>query len=216
VKKRIVWAALPLIALATAASAQLAPGVSGISGAPTTASEEEYWFFIRELGRCLALSKPAQSLALMNTSPGSAEEKRAFDALVSRRGANNCMRNYVRARMLREQVRGSVAEGLYKARASAASQAALQPIARPSSIRSLHDFAACYVAAHPANAQRLLNDTKLGTKDEHQRVRDLAATFGPCLPQGREVRIVPVDIRLALAEALYRTSASAPAEGIAK
>ena len=206
-----LWA-LPLIAAASAASAQLAPSISGFSDAPTTATEDEYWFFMRELGRCLSRSKPGQSVAFLQTKIATADEKRAFDALINRRGNNPCMSNMVRATVVRAQVRGSIAEGLYKAQVASASQPAVPPgLSGPATIRSIHDFADCYVATNYSAARSLLDDTKLGTKEENRRVREMAAGFGSCLPAGREVRIVATDIRLALAEALYRATVNRPA-----
>lgn len=205
-------ATLPLWAVASAASAQLSPGISGFSGAPTTATEDEYWFFVRELGRCLAQTKREKSIALLEAPIDSPAEKRAFDALIKRHGANKCMSNMRSATLVRAQVRGSVAEGLYEANPRPApmdSEAAVLPA--ETVIRSLHDFANCYVAKNPSPARSLLSDTDLGTQRENERVREMAAGFGPCLPQGRQVRIVPMDVRMALAEALYRTTVSRPA-----
>ena len=200
-------AVIALLSVGGGASAQLAPGVAGFSDEPRTASEDEYWFFMRELGRCLAQTKRAQSVALLQAPVNTPEEKRAFDALISRRGSNSCMRDMVSATMLRAEVRGSVAEGLYKAHPQSARNAPVpQGLTAPSSIRSIHHFADCYVAMNFSAARDLLIDTKLGTKEESQRVRELASGFGPCLPQGREVKIVPRHIRMALAEALYRAS----------
>jgi hypothetical protein len=204
--------ALALLGCGGVASAQLAPGCSGSSGAPISATEEEYWFFMRELGGCLAKTKRAQSTAFMQTKIGTPEEKWAFDALISRRGNNSCMRNMVSASMLRAHVRGSVAEGLYETAPQAAPNAPVpQGLSAPATIRSIHDFADCYVAGNYTSARDLLTDTRLASKEENRRVQELASGFGACLPQGREIRIVPTDIRMALAEALYRASIARPA-----
>lgn len=195
------------------ASAQLAPTVSGFSSAPTTASEEEYWFFIRELGRCLTESKYAQSVALIQTTIDSAAEKRAFDALMPRKGNHICMRNMVRATFQRAQLRGAIAESLYELQPVSAPQAPVPQVpTAPAAVRSIHDFADCYIAGNYAEARQLLADTKLGTQAEHDRVREMAQAFGACLPAGRATRIVPVNIRLALAGALYRAGANSMTE----
>jgi hypothetical protein len=193
------------------ASAQVAPGYSGTSDAPTTATQDQYWFFLRELGRCLAQSKRTQSVALVHSVIDSAEEKRAFDALIRRSGNNVCMQNMVRATVVRAAVRGVVAENLYKMQPVSALQAAApEGLSNPASVRSIHDFADCYVAGNYADARSLLANTKLGTREETDRVRKMAPGFSACLPQGREIRIVATDIRLALSEALYRASAVRP------
>ena len=215
----LVFAALSLVAWTaggSVASAQLAPGYSGSSDAPRRATEDEYWFFIRELGRCLAQSKRAESVAFLQTAINSPEESRAFGALVSRRGNNACMRNMVRATMVRAHVRGVVAENLYMSLPVSASGGFVpQGLAGPREVRSIHDFADCYVGGNYAAARSLLAETRLATQEETDRVRIMAPGFGPCLPQGRQIRIVPIDIRLALAEALYRASLSrsTPPEG---
>ena len=191
----------------SAVSAQLAPGHSGFSDAPRTATEDEYWFFVRELGRCLAQSKRAQSVAFLRTAINSPEESRAFGALISRRGSNACMSNMVRATMVRAHVRGVVAENLFRSLpVSGSGDSAPQGLASPREVRSIHDFADCYVASNYTAARSLLAETRLATQEETDRVRVMAPGFGDCLPQGRQIRIVPIDIRLALAEALYRAS----------
>lgn len=212
-------AALSLAAWAvagSAASAQLAPGYSGFSDAPRTATEDQYWFFLRELGRCLAQSKRAQSIAFMRTAINSAEESRTFGALISRRGNNACMRNMVSATVVRAHVRGVVAENLYKSLPVFTSGGPVPAgLAGPSEVRSIHEFADCYIAGNYAEARSLLAETRLATQEETDRIRIMAPGFGACLPDGRQTRIVPIDIRLALAEALYRASPShsTPPEG---
>lgn len=212
--KRALWVAPLLLAIAATAKAQLAPGVSGISDMPTTATEDQYWFFVRELGRCLVRTKRDHSIAFLGAEAGSPAETRAYRALIKQRGANTCMSNMVSAPIIRGQLRGSVAEALYEAHISSApQQPAPQGLSAPAAVRSIYDFADCYVAGNYMAARRLLADTKLGTAEESRQIRDMASSFGPCLPQGREVRIVPMDARLALAEALYRTTVSRPAAG---
>jgi hypothetical protein len=86
-----------------------------------------------------------------------------------------------------------------------------QGLTTPATIRSLHDFADCYIAGNYASARGLLAETRLGTKEENRRVQELSSGFGACLPQGRVVKIVSTDIRMALAEALFRASSARPA-----
>jgi hypothetical protein len=191
------------------ASAQLAPGYSGISDAPIEATQDEYWFFMRELGRCLAQTKRAQSVALVETARDSADEKRAFDGLISRRSNNPCARNMVSATVVRSHVRGVVAENLYKLHhAPVLAGSVPADLTAPASVRTIHDFADCYIASNYSDALNLVMNTNLGTRGETERVRELAPGFGDCLPQGVQLQIVPIDIRLAIAQALYRASAA--------
>ncbi len=208
--------ALPFVVLAALiaipASAQLAPGVSGYSTAPTQASEAEYWIMIRKLGLCLADSKRDQAVAFLATEPGSTEEDEAFDNIFHRY-RNRCMGNFINANIIRGHVRGSIAEGLVRLmpedRVERALAVALSP---PEHVASLHDFAECYVANNPLVAREFLLQTKVGTKGELEAVRQMAVNFGPCIPSGAEVRVDPVDVRMAVAEALYRVVHDMPAE----
>lgn len=210
-KARYPLAALTACLLAVSASAQLAPGVSGFSDAPTQASNEEYWFFVRELGYCLAKSKRAQSIALMQTAIDSPEEARVFRTLINRNGNNICMHNMVSAMIVRGQVRGAIAEGLYKLSGVSAAEPALATAPDATvAVKTLDDFADCYVSTNYAKAHALVMDTGLGTKAEKGRVRDMASGFGACLPAGREVRFSPMTVRLALAGALYRAGNARP------
>lgn len=192
------------------AQAQLSPGTSGFSSAPTAASDAEYWIMMRTLGACLADSKHDQSVAFLASIPGSPAEDAAFETLFHR-NTNRCMGNFVSASMRRAHLRGLVAEGLFEQMAEDRRRlglAADRPA--PEAVSSLHDFAACYVAGHQAEAIQFLEETKVGTKGEVAAIRQMAADFGPCLPQGVEVRIVPVNIRMAVAEALYRAANGLP------
>lgn len=205
--KRFVASALAVVAFAAMpAHAQLSPGVSGFSSAPTSASEAEYWIMIRKLGLCLADSKRDQSEAFLATEPGSPEEGKAFDEIFHR-FRNRCMGNFVRASMVRGHVRGSIAEGMIDMMPEGQLERAFfTPPSAPELVTSLHDFAECYVAAKPRVAQQFLAETKVGTKGELEAVRQMSVDFGPCLPSGVEIRISPVDVRMAIAEAIYQVA----------
>ena len=202
--------ALLVCGYSSSVHAQLAPGYSGFSSAPTSASEAEYWSMMRRLGGCLADSKKDMAIAFLVTEPGSDEEDTAFRPLFHR-NSNRCMGNFVSASMLRAHVRGSIAEGLFE-QMSAADRAVgfAVPIDSPEDVRTLHQFAECYVAGNRDEAIAFLEMTKVGTKGEAQAVRQMAANFGPCLPEGVEVKIVPIDIRMAVAEALYHSATRRP------
>lgn len=217
-KRGLVLAAFSLSLAATGpAMAQLAPTYSGTSSAPTTASQDEYWWFMTELGRCLAKTKRAKSIALLATTGGSAGEKAAFDALFDPNGNNACMRNMASAGVVRAQVRGVIAEALYEMGTGPQHAGALLAASSAQEQRSALDgFADCYVAAHAGEARSLLADTYLGSKAERLRVRAMAAGFGPCLPHGQEVRLQPMNVRIALAQALYRTAMVSPSAGSAR
>ena len=87
--------------------------------------------------------------------------------------------------------------------------------APPDTVVTLHDFARCYVIAHPQEAAALLRKTRVATKDEMAMFRQMAGQFGPCLPEGVTINLKPTTVRFALAEALYRVATGAPAPTIA-
>ena len=198
------------LAFATPTYAQLSPGTSGFSSAPTTASEAEYWIMIRRLGVCLADAKHHQSITFITSSPGSKEEDAAFSELFHR-NTNRCMGNFVSASMLRNHVRGSVAEGLLNLMdEEEIRKAVILPSQAPEEIRSIHEFAYCYVANHPQTAYQFLDETRVGTKGEIAAIRQMATDFGPCLPEGVSIEINPVNVRAAIAEAYYRLLTAMP------
>jgi hypothetical protein len=209
--RALILAGLAALAIPGAASAQLASGYSGQSSAPTTANETEYWDMMSQLGNCLAQQKPDQSRAFVDSVIGSKQEDEAFEALFHRR-YNNCMGNFVNASMLRAHVRGLVAEGLFETLPDETiDRFVASPPAAPATIVTFHDFARCYVVAHPVPARDLLRRTRVATKDEREFVGAIAGDFGPCLPAGREIKIRPTTVRMAIAEALYRSATGQPA-----
>ena len=187
------------------ALAQLSPGRSGFSSAPTVANDEEYFYMLRQLGPCLVSNKRDRSIAFLDAQIDSPQEAAAFDSLFGDT-TNRCLQNFVSATLVRAWVRGVVAEGLFKAAMRDWPQGAVPAIEEPESIASIHDFARCYVARDFAAARGLIEETRLGDKSELARIRELAPTFAPCLPQGSEVALKPMNIRMALAEALYHAT----------
>lgn len=202
-----------LVMLAVPADAQLAPGYSGQSTAPTLGVPDDYWLLLREISYCVPAQKYEGSVAFLAEEPASAAETRAFKKLFGGQ-RNICMRNFVDATFLRAHLRGAVAEGLYKKIHTMKSEP-VAPLAEQPIIRSLHDFARCFVAEHPNSAHRLLIDTKLGSADERAAIQIMAADFGRCLPDRAKARIDPSEVRMALAEALYRAAAGPVTRGSA-
>lgn len=205
-------AALSAIALLAAslcgsapALAQLSPSTSGFSSAPTSANDEEYFYMLRQLGPCLASNKRDRSIAFLDAAIDSPQEAAAFDALFGDT-TNRCMQNFVSATLVRAWVRGVVAEGLFKDAMRDWPEGTVPAIEEPESIASIHDFARCYVAQDFAAARGLIEETRLGDKSELARMRELAPTFGPCMPQGSQIALKPMNIRMALAEALYHAT----------
>ncbi len=183
--------------------AQLSAGSSCFSSAPTSASEAEYWTMVRRLGLCLADSKRDKSIAFLDTVPGSKEEGGAFRELFHR-NSNRCMGNFISAQIVRGHIRGSVAEGFVTMMDGDAKQARLAtPVVAPENIRSIGDFAQCYLAGNPATALEFLEQTNVGTAGEIDALRQMSSKFGVCLPEGFKSELDPVNVRMAIAEAVY-------------
>ena len=188
-----------------AAVAQLAPGYSGHSDAPREGTEDQYWSVLREIGRCVARSKADGAVRFLASAVDSQEEAGAFQALFAGQ-SNVCMQNTVRLVAPRAHIRGAIAEGLFKARYLQTATSAVLPASggeEEPPIRTLHDFARCYVKQDFLSARMLIVDTQLGTRGERDRVRQMAPDFSACFPEGVTLQINPPEVRMALAEALY-------------
>ena len=202
---RLALCALASMTVAIPAEAQLAPGYSGYSTAPEAGTDKDYLFMMRQLGSCLAASKTKLAVAMLAAPENSAAEGRAFQDLFNARN-NNCLGAVVRATVVRAQVRGALAEALYRRNLRAG--ATVRPVVTDVSgeeVGNLADFARCYVSRHPAEARALLDDTKLGTSEERAAVIAMSGDFQTCLP-AREVELSPSDIRMVLAEVLYKAT----------
>ena len=194
------------IAGAPPAAAQLAPGYSGFSTAPTSASEAEYWDMMVRMGSCLARQKQAESVALVSSVIDSEAEAGAYGELFDR-NRNLCMGQFVRATFVRSYVRGVVAEGLVEDLDDEAfARLVASPPAAPEQIANLHELASCYVVSNPEEAREFLKRTKLQTEGELAFLQNIATNIAPCVPEGRDIDLDPIDIRLAIAEALYRAA----------
>lgn len=200
-----------MLALAAPATAQLSGSASGTTSAPRQGTVDDYWYLMRQMGDCIAHRKTEQATAFLAAEPGSAEETRIFKGLFNR-AYNGCMQRFVSVTFVRAHLRGSIAEALYRENVEDRDPAWRPQVAEPETVVSLHDFAQCYISTHYAKAQNLLDETRLATDEELRVMRTMAADFGPCLPQGREVTLKPIDIRLAIAEAMYR--ATMPVSGM--
>ena len=213
----VIFASLvALISLGSPAKAQLAPGYSGYSSAPREGTNVDYWRLIRRLGSCLSNSKAEASLDFLSTTPGTASEGEAWDGLFKNRRANICMRGFASASMARSHVRGSIAQAIFL-RSLDEDESPYSPQLRPvSSVSGIHDFADCYVAGHYSTAKALVSETRLSSEGEFEFVKTMASGFGPCLPDGAEVEIEPTAVRLAIAEALYRTIPGAMRPGLSE
>ena len=207
----VITLLLGMLMAVTAApvAAQLKPGTSGSSSAPRDAGSDQYWYLVRSMGDCLAENKTELAVAFLDSEIDSGAEDKAFGKLFGR-VRNMCMRNFVSASFRRAHIRGSIAEGLYRQNMRQRGADFIPVVAAPEAIGSIHDFARCYIVSNFAETRDFLDDTKLNTSGETERLQELASGFQPCLPQDREVKLRPIVVRLALAEAMYHATKVTP------
>ena len=212
-------AALAALCLgAAAAPAQLAPGYSGFSGIQYMGNEEAWWS-LRQLGACLARTRPRASETLLATRAGTAEEAAASRALLGNN--TSCLQPNSRMSVTRDLLRGVVAEGLYTRRYTAAPPAlaeapddvpAIGADGKPIGIPILVSFARCFAAIRPGEIHSLLTTTRLGSRPEHEAIGAMAPDFGRCIPAGARVNFQAPIVRIVLAEALYHRARAAAAQ----
>ena len=108
-------------------------------------------------------------------------------------------------------MRGAIAEGLYR-RGIVLPPGLAFPSPTPGApTRTLADAARCYTASHRDRVHALIDQTRLGSREEYALLSEMAPDFFLCVPEsGRGGQFISVLIRGHLAEALYRMPASTP------
>lgn len=207
---KIVLAALAGMGSAPA-HAQLAPGYSGFAGVETRTGKEAL-DTLREVGSCLARNKQQESVALLRTSPGTRAELDAMDRMIGR--PTMCLRSASSLRTPRFWIRGSIADALYRQTFAAppAPSGASSRSSAPGKRRvaaNLLAFSACYAAAEPENVHRLLVSTRIGSDEERGLMEEVLESFDQCRADpSRPIRLDATEVRLALADALWRLRTS--------
>jgi hypothetical protein len=199
----VAFAALWLAAVP--AQPQIAPGRSGTSGVRYL-PEPDGWFAIRQLGLCIAQSKRDNARAFIAATPNSEEEDRLVQALIG--SETSCLRNANYLVFTRDYLRGSVAEALYH-RDYGSPPPAAPAESEQVDVRDLRSFALCFAMVRPDLVHRLISTTRLGQDEEGEAMSGMSGEFGQCLPAGLTLNLNPQEVRVALAEAIYRR-ASAP------
>lgn len=197
------------VSFAASAQAQLSTGASGQPGS-RSADASEYWWAYGQLGSCLAKNKARASLALMNAIHGSEDEAKAVYGLIGR--PTMCLRHLSRMGILTTDLRGVVAEGLYKE-----AGAPLLPEAEFTVRKKMDgdeaerigvfgltaELADCFVTRKPAEARKLLT-TPPGSEEEGAALITAAPAFKACSPGSVTFQLSAIEYRGAVAEALYR------------
>lgn len=197
---------------ASPVSAQLSTGRSGSPGV-READESEYFWAVRELGRCLYDSKPAESLALLSAARGSGAERTAKYALVGKK--TMCVRHLSRMGISDTALRGTIAEAAFRAHGSPELIASDYPVpeklARDEAVRLgtagiVANMAECLVARYPVVTRSLL-DTIMGSRREAEVTDQLAEPIDVCLPGKMKITIPVSDFRAAISEAAFQNIA---------
>ena len=189
--------------VAPAASAQIAPSMSGSSSLQYI-EDGEAWRTIVGFGSCFARRYPDDVVALLATDPGSPSENELFRTTIVRRAAV-CLSGGDRVRMPRWIIRGAVLEGLYRIRGEVPASLTVSAPPAPGTADSLRSAAFCYAASHPQQVRSLLEDTRAGSRDEYESLSSMAEEFFGCFAAGAGAQnVTATAIRYRLVEAALR------------
>ena len=200
----LAFATLALVAVPSAANAQLAPGRSGISTQQTFGGQMA-WDVLVEFGNCYASREQAKALELVSTPAGSLEEAKIYKRLF-RKADQGCLGDISSLSVPWQFVRGAVAEGFYQKRIQVPASLTVTTPMLPENALTLSDIATCYVARNPDPARVLVETTRPGTKKEFEAVSALMPGMAECLPANlpKAPQFDTMLIRFRIAEALWR------------
>lgn len=193
--------------LASTASAQISNGASGSSSMSYLSSEEGLQEVVG-FGDCYAKEQPEKALRLIATRPASREEAQTYVSLFKKH-YQSCLGDVSRLSADLSLIRGAIAQGLYKRKVPMPA-ALMQTVPAVAQVRNVSDAARCYVASHREEARRVVAETKVGSRKEHDAVVKLMPDFFKCVPSSANAQFTTTLVRFRLAEALLRTAPSAP------
>jgi hypothetical protein len=194
---------------APAARAQLNSGYSG-SSSLSVIDDAESFRTLNAFGSCFASRKTAEALALIATPVGSPEEGAIFRQRISRASVV-CLGGDTQLRMQRFLLRGAIAEGLYRRAIALPASLTLPTPAPGTPTRTLADAARCYTAGHRDRVRALIDQSRMGSREEYALLSEMAPEFFLCVAESsRGGQFISPLIRGHLAEALYRMPASTP------
>jgi hypothetical protein len=166
---------------------------------------------LETVGQCEAASQSRKTAAFILTTPGSAEEETAYRALFGHNVA--CLGLFTRLSVPRYQLRGALAEGLYKLPPKKQPIAPASVPAPAASPFAIDQIAECYTRANPDTVRAFLLSTTAETRQEQTAFAGFAGDLGPCIPAGVQIKLNADRVRLALAEAAYRVMVEMPPNG---
>lgn len=155
-------------------------------------------------GGCYATQQQKDALALLSTSPGSADEARVYKKLFSK--SQFCLGDLSGLSVPWVYVRGAVGEGFYARKVPVPSAYSAPHSLAPEKVQSIMDAAICYADKHTAEARALIETTKPQTKAESAAMDALWPNFEACLPANipQDFKFDPLIVRYRIAEALWR------------
>ena len=231
---RSLLAAIAMILLSSAASAQLQPERqtgTRLPALPKTVPSDETGYIRKAFARCIYRRDPAAADALLRSSdPGGIDFKAAgvpIEKLHERLGLSDCLGKQagvdqaaIGLAMKPNLLRALLLEEAYLAKRSAApATASMVPAARAfiappdkeGTMRAMADFADCLAELDTPGADRLLR-TMPGSKDVEAAARGLTPTLSSCLSEGQTLTFAPHSIRAYAADGLWnRYVAGTPA-----
>jgi hypothetical protein len=203
VKRFTISACTALVAVAAPAGAQIAGGRSGVSTIHSFSGRAAY-DDLNAFGTCFASKQTKDALRLVSTDAASADEARVYKELFSKE--QYCLGDLLSLSVPWKFVRGAVGEGFYTARLPVPGALAAPASMPREKVQSVMDAAICYAGQHSADARRLIETTKPGTKEEDAAIDALSADFSACLPPNMPAgfQIDAILLRYRIAEALWR------------
>jgi hypothetical protein len=155
-------------------------------------------------GTCFATKQTRDALRLVGTEAASVDEARVYKQLFSKE--QFCLGDLAGLHVPWRFVRGAVGEGLYTGKVPVPASFVAPPSMPAAKVQSVMDAAICYAAAHTADARRLIEATKPGSREETAAIDALKPDFVACLPPNMPAgfRIDTILLRYRIAEALWR------------
>jgi hypothetical protein len=195
--------ALTSLAVPSIASAQIAGGHSGVSTIHSFTGRSAY-DDLEAFGTCFASKQTKDALRLVSTEAASAAEVQVYKQLFSKE--QYCLGDLLGLSVTWKLVRGAVGEGFYNAKLRVPEGLAAPASMPPNKVQSFMDAAICYSRQHTADARRLIETTKPGTKEEDASIAALLPYFKACLPPNMPsgFQIDSILLRYRIGEALWR------------
>jgi hypothetical protein len=206
---RLIYSAITLSLIAAPAAAQeSAMRDRAGSSSMFTISGKLAYGELAEFGKCYAATSRNDSILLLSSPAGSAEEAKTYKHLFQK-PYQSCLGNITEFRISHHLVRGAIAEGLYLKKIPVSANLAVAQVPAGSQVKNLSEAAICYAGNHRSAAQALVEGTKPGSEKEFKAISALWPDFSSCVPPKASagVKLDVTLVRFRIAEALWRLGA---------